>query len=287
MIIRILGLLFAALSISAAYAEEVSIPLNTLVPFAFTENQDSKSIQEGDQLPVEVTQDVKVVGADQQPHVVFKKGQVGYAEIFYATPPTHFGVSGRISIHYIYIPDTSGQEHKLRCDIKRSPMRNPLLTVVPLPAVPVAWAIKGKNVSVFDDKHHPNQFQAKVIESFTLDTTPYHPSVVKAASPTVVMLATSPITDPNRLATFISRKIRQKWHPPILRGNYKGVIRYRINRQGHPEQIEISQSSGNEKWDQSMQKALETAAPFPEAIPYMEQTDQEDIELLQNFEYSR
>lgn len=288
---RLLILLFAVLVAMPSRAEELIIPANTTIPFSFLANREASAMKEGDQLPIIVTQDVIIPNLDKTV-TIFKKDQKGYAEVFRASSPAHYCRSGSIYIHYVYIPDTFGKEQKLIFNLKRQEKRNPFTIVVPLFAVPIVWAIKGKNVSLFNPKDpNANHFTVTLLQDVLTYSPPVEASIQNLPNAqSVVPLHTdaqSQRVESVRFVSQVTERIRHQWQPPILNGEFVGNVTYVIDAQGGLSQVEVQQSSGNAKLDQSMVKAVQSAAPFPEALKYMEKSgDHHDVKMIQHFTYA-
>ena len=104
--------LFSLFLNAPCFSEELVLSRKTPVRYEFLQNSDSKELQEADHIPIAVLEDVFITGDEHNQTLVFRKGQQGYAEVFSVHPPQHFTQSGRISVHFVYIPDTTGHVHK-------------------------------------------------------------------------------------------------------------------------------------------------------------------------------
>jgi hypothetical protein len=89
----------------AAQAESIS---NLAIPVRFLEDIDGSAIEEGNAIPLEVTQDIYLDGK-----LLFKQGGAGYAEIADIKHAGLLGRGGKITIRKGKLIDVKGQSHNI------------------------------------------------------------------------------------------------------------------------------------------------------------------------------
>ena len=288
-VIMLLGLLLLGLDVQA---KELVVPSSTTIPFSFLENKKASVVKEGSQIPIQISEDVLVQdqGIDR---LIFKKGQAGYAEVFWAMAPRHYATPGRLYIRYVYLSDVTGQERKLILDLKKLPKRNPLTIVVPLAAVPIVWLFKGQDPEVYDSTNpNENHFQARVFQPFVVDIDTVGQTAVenlagnveKGLEPENESLLSNP--EAVILLTKVCDRVRQNWQPPLLKGKFSGKVEYQIDEEGKLSQVMLQGTTGNKKLDLSMIKAVESSAPFPETVDFIKRNSMPIIRVKQGFSYS-
>ena len=266
--------------LSNVHALAWEIPAHTSVPFSFVENANSKELAPHEHVPITVTQDVYVQQPDGESVLLFKEGETGYARIASIRKPAHFGAPGAIWIESVYITDRFHNEHKLRFEHDRSAKRSPFMTVIPLPAIPIAWAIKGKNVQLFD-----NPEQNHFVAHFVWDST-FSEHNEPAYNPPKTARNDQLDGQLDDVMSTVMTKVRKSWKPPRNKQTHSGSIVFTLTSDGQATDIEIQSSSGNPTFDQSMIEAVQRSTPFTDAMNYIQQHSMEHLTVFQNFDYS-
>lgn len=89
----------------AVQAESVS---DLAIPVRFLEDIDTRGLEEGNAIPLEITQDIYLDGK-----LLFKQGGAGYAEIAELSRAGFLGRGAKITIRSGIITDIKGQNHKI------------------------------------------------------------------------------------------------------------------------------------------------------------------------------
>lgn len=77
----------------------------------------------------------------------------------------------------------------------------------------------------------------------------------------------------------IQNAIKINWKPPIFSGSRHAIYKFRINKDGSFQNIELKTPSGSNAFDKSARKAIEKTSPFL-SIPQSFNTDYVDMEMI-------
>ena len=103
--IALIIMVLTQVSIPAVQAESKS---DLVIPVRFLEDVDTKGIEEGNAIPLEITQDIYVDGK-----LLFKQGGAGYAEIAELRRAGFLGRGGKITIRNGKLSDIKGVSHNI------------------------------------------------------------------------------------------------------------------------------------------------------------------------------
>lgn len=65
---------------------------------------------------------------------------------------------------------------------------------------------------------------------------------------------------------FVSRRIKTQWMPPALENDYKAVVRFDVQKNGHIKNAAVDSSSGSQTFDKAALQAVSDASPL-QALP--------------------
>ena len=107
---RIINIALIIILIAQTFASQAQAEskIDLAIPVRFLEEIDTRSIEKGNAIPLEITQDIYVDGK-----ILFKQGGAGYAEVAEIKHAGFFGRAGKISINSGKLTDIKGVSHNI------------------------------------------------------------------------------------------------------------------------------------------------------------------------------